>query len=214
MAVRDGRVDEALARHVKYFPELKRDPIANWSGAVDYAWLLQIAGDTQRADKILDQCMDLVRTRPRLGNHGFAIMDVHIYALQGRKAEALLALREAVDEGWRKSWPFFLKYDPVLESLHMSLSIERSSPNLRRIWQPNCNGCARCKLRASWSRFKGFTGLKKDGPTIEYTYDDWRQVGRWELPFVILIDDGERNFRYQFDDIRPDAREIELFIGK
>jgi hypothetical protein len=54
----------------------------------------------------------------------------------------------------------------------------------------------------------------KDGPTIEYTYDDWRQVGQWELPFVILIDDGERSFRYQFDDIRADAREIESFIGK
>jgi hypothetical protein len=118
MAVRDGRVEEALARQVKYFPELKRDPISNCGGAVDYAWLLQIAGDTQRADEILQQCMDLVRTRPRMGNRGFGIRDVQIYALQGRKAEALKALRQAVDEGWRGLWPFWLKYDPVLESLH------------------------------------------------------------------------------------------------
>ena len=62
--------------------------------------------------------MDLIRYQPRMGNWGVGIRDVKIYALQGRKAEALKALRQAVDEGWRGFWPFALKYDPVLESLH------------------------------------------------------------------------------------------------
>ncbi len=62
--------------------------------------------------------MASLRSLPRMGNNGFFISDVQIYALQGRKAEALKALREAVDEGWRKLWPFWLKYDPILESLH------------------------------------------------------------------------------------------------
>jgi hypothetical protein len=30
----------------------------------------------------------------------------------------LSALRQAIDEGWRDSWWYFLKYDPILESLH------------------------------------------------------------------------------------------------
>ena len=44
--------------------------------------------------------------------------DVQIYALQGEKQKALSALRQAIDEGWRDLWWYFLKYNPGLESLH------------------------------------------------------------------------------------------------
>jgi hypothetical protein len=30
----------------------------------------------------------------------------------------LSALQRAIDEGWRRFWWYFLKYDPTLESLH------------------------------------------------------------------------------------------------
>jgi hypothetical protein len=43
---------------------------------------------------------------------------VQIYALEGDKQKALAALRRAIDEGWRNSWWYYLKYDPILESLH------------------------------------------------------------------------------------------------
>jgi hypothetical protein len=43
---------------------------------------------------------------------------VQIYALQGDKQKALSALQQAIDEGWRSSWWYYLKYDPTLESLH------------------------------------------------------------------------------------------------
>jgi DNA invertase Pin-like site-specific DNA recombinase len=43
---------------------------------------------------------------------------VQIYALQGDKQRALSTLREAIDEGWRALWRYFLKHDSVLESLH------------------------------------------------------------------------------------------------
>ena len=42
----------------------------------------------------------------------------------------------------------------------------------------------------------------KDGPRIEFTYEDWRKVGAWQLPFVILIDDGDRQFRYAFEKVQ------------
>jgi hypothetical protein len=42
----------------------------------------------------------------------------------------------------------------------------------------------------------------KEGSRIEFTYDDWREVGSWQLPFVIHIDDGERQFRYTFERIQ------------
>ena len=43
---------------------------------------------------------------------------MQIYALQGDKQKALLALRQAIDEGWRTLWWYSLKQDPTLESLH------------------------------------------------------------------------------------------------
>ena len=43
---------------------------------------------------------------------------MQIYALQGDKQKALSALQRAINEGWRSSWWYFLKYDPILESLH------------------------------------------------------------------------------------------------
>ena len=48
---------------------------------------------------------------------GYWISDVQILALQGRKAEALAALRQAADEGWRTLWWYYLQYDPNLESI-------------------------------------------------------------------------------------------------
>jgi hypothetical protein len=48
----------------------------------------------------------------------YGIADVQIYALQGEKQKALSALRQAINEGWRDSWWYFLKHDPILESLH------------------------------------------------------------------------------------------------
>ena len=38
--------------------------------------------------------------------------------MQGDKQKALSALQRAIDEGWRDSWRYFLKYDPILELLH------------------------------------------------------------------------------------------------
>ena len=43
---------------------------------------------------------------------------MRIYALRGDKQKALAALRQAIDEGWRYFWWYYLKYDPILASLH------------------------------------------------------------------------------------------------
>jgi len=53
-----------------------------------------------------------------VGGSGYRIADVQIYTLQGDKQKALSALQQAIDEGWRGYWWYYLKYDPILESLH------------------------------------------------------------------------------------------------
>ena len=48
-------------------------------------------------------------TPPRAG---YWISDAAIYAIRGDTKAALAALREAIDQGWRASWWYFLKHDP------------------------------------------------------------------------------------------------------
>jgi TolB-like protein/tetratricopeptide (TPR) repeat protein len=99
------------------------DPVAdayNVSNLVRYAFILQNLSEGQRADDLLDAALIVVRTLPRLGLSGHGIRDVQILALQGRKFEALAALREAIDEGFRgtaasNAWP--LSIDPYLDSI-------------------------------------------------------------------------------------------------
>jgi hypothetical protein len=45
----------------------------------------------------------------------------------------------------------------------------------------------------------------KDGPRIDYQFSDWREVSGRQLPFTILIDDGERRFEYRFEEVRLEA---------
>ena len=75
-------------------------------------------GEQERADLLLDRSLQYIQTLPRLGLYGYRIADVQIYALQGEKQKALSALRQAIDEGWRFFWWYYLKYNPNLESLH------------------------------------------------------------------------------------------------
>ncbi len=54
---------------------------------------------------------------PRLGTWGYGIKDVEAYALQGDSVQALAALRQAIDAGWRKNWRYHLEINPNLDSI-------------------------------------------------------------------------------------------------
>ena len=122
--LRAGRYSEARGLYQKSFPELlnesdpKIDNEVRSTAAIDLALVLSKTGEQERADLLLDRSLQYIRTLPRLGWDGHWISDVQIYALQGEKQKALSALRQAIDEGWRGAWWYFLKHDPNLESLH------------------------------------------------------------------------------------------------
>lgn len=73
-----------------------------------------------RGKELLNAALPVAQLLPRFGMFGQGIRDVQIYALLGRKEDALEALRAAVDAGFRGSIPYdswLLEEDPYLVSL-------------------------------------------------------------------------------------------------
>ena len=117
-----GRHQVARDRYARAFRELVEPEIPevnayNYKPAVDLVPLLIKLGEQDRADDILQQSLDLIQSMPRLGVGGYWVTDVHIYALQGRPEQALDALQQAIDDGWRLLVWFYLEIDPNVDSL-------------------------------------------------------------------------------------------------
>jgi len=98
-------------------PQIDRFNVAD---IVRYAFVLQKLGEKQRAESLLATALPVVQSLPRVGIAGHGIRDVQILALQGRSFEALEAMREAIDTGFRgttltNGWP--LSLDPYLDSI-------------------------------------------------------------------------------------------------
>ena len=92
----------------------------NYPAAVDLAWLLSMEGEMQRADRLLDTSLAVLRQTPLDAFSSYRryrhIVEVRILALQGDGAGALAALRRAVDAGWRDLW-WQAENDPTLASI-------------------------------------------------------------------------------------------------
>jgi TolB-like protein/class 3 adenylate cyclase len=122
-AMEAGRYEDALALYTDHHTDLlgESEPeigLHNYRSAIDLALVLQRSGDRQRAERLLELTYAFIQQQPRLGWWGgYWVSDVQILALQGRKAEALAALQEAVDDGWRSLWWYYLRHDPTLESI-------------------------------------------------------------------------------------------------
>jgi Tfp pilus assembly protein PilF len=117
-----GKPNAARARYAKTFPELLAAPApkvhgANYGPAIDLSLVLQRTGEAVRAGELLARSQDYIRTVARLGLFGYGIADVQIYALQGQKSAALVALRQAERDGWRLGWRYFRDFDPNLASI-------------------------------------------------------------------------------------------------
>jgi TolB-like protein/tetratricopeptide (TPR) repeat protein len=118
-----GRYREARALYEPLFPELlsERDPkvdLRNYRVALDLALILSRTGERERAERLLERSVEPIQKRPRLGYYGSGIADVQLYALRGERQKALSALRQAIDEGWRREWWYWLQKKPDLEPLH------------------------------------------------------------------------------------------------
>jgi TolB-like protein/Flp pilus assembly protein TadD len=119
--LREGNYKSALDRYASGFPELFQSVpdinAVNYRPAIDIAGLLILTGEDDRAAEMLAACQRRIAETIRVGFHGFWVSDVQILALLGRTDEALAALRQAVDQGWRTDWRYFFYVDPNFDSI-------------------------------------------------------------------------------------------------
>jgi tetratricopeptide (TPR) repeat protein len=121
--IKAGRYPEARAVVETIAPELLNEDSPeiseqNYKVAIDLALILSKLGEGEKADWLLERSLQYIQRIPRLGNSGYGVADVQIHALRGDKQKALSALQQAIDEGWRVNWWYYLQYEPTLESLH------------------------------------------------------------------------------------------------
>jgi tetratricopeptide (TPR) repeat protein len=121
--LQEGKYDQARSLYVESTPALMNDddPVINkknYRNAIDLAYVLQLNDEKGRAERLLERSLAFIRSGiHRLDFDGYKINDVRIYALQGEKQQALNALRQAINEGWRDGWWYFLEIDPGLQSI-------------------------------------------------------------------------------------------------
>jgi TolB-like protein/Tfp pilus assembly protein PilF len=125
----DGKPDEALELYQEHYPELfdKSSPQINWlnyPAAVDIAHILLAMNERERANQILSDVEVFIKDLPRLSDFGYMITDVRIATLRDETDRALELLLQAVDEGWRFRWRYFLELDSILEPLRSLTKFE------------------------------------------------------------------------------------------
>ncbi len=125
----EGRPNDALELYRAVFPELFGEASINIhrmnaAAAVDVADILLAMNQPDRAYQLLSEVDALLKDVPRLGEFGHMITDVRIATLRGDTNLALEMLQQAVEEGWRFRWRYFMEVNNVLEPLRSSRKFE------------------------------------------------------------------------------------------
>jgi len=121
---KQGNLTQALKRYDEKYPDLLTDVTSltddYYMCAIDVAMLLQALGELEKAHRLFDlslQYMDRsLKYMDRLPPdeiREYGVLKARIYALRGDREEALAALQEAIDAGWRFQWWFYLEQDPA-----------------------------------------------------------------------------------------------------
>jgi len=116
-----GDTDSALQRYEAIYPELfGAEPAidhVNYRAAIDVSLVLNAVGREDEAGELLTRSLSIIEGRPRMGNWGYELADVEIFALQGKTDEALAAFRQGVDDGLRITWRWLTVENPNMDSI-------------------------------------------------------------------------------------------------
>jgi len=94
----------------------------NVDAAINLGLIMTHLERPARAQLLLERSLDYADSTSMPRSHWYTIAygipwQVQIYALQGQTERALNELRQAVDNGWRGLWWYWLEHDPKLESI-------------------------------------------------------------------------------------------------
>ncbi len=131
-----GRFEVARARYARAYreltePEVPDVNVSNYAVAVDLALVLQLTGETDRADDLLDGGLEVMESLSRFGVNGFWLNDVRALTLKQQPELALERLREAVDDGWRFQVWYHMDLDPNLDSIRSTEEFIELNARLR-----------------------------------------------------------------------------------
>jgi TolB-like protein/Flp pilus assembly protein TadD len=120
--LREGRTEEALAVFQTGFPGLldEEDPVVsrrNIGMAPHVIRVLQIRGETERAERLLRQAKDFYVANRDSGVYMGLLIDVRLHALAGEADKALAAMRAHIDAGWRFLALNLLDRTPSLDAI-------------------------------------------------------------------------------------------------
>jgi tetratricopeptide (TPR) repeat protein len=120
----------------RVFPALLTDDDPSINGdnlepAIDLAAVLMRTGEQARADLLLRNGEAFLNSMAEIQRrHQFRTAPMEIYALQGRTADALAALRVVIDSSWRDGW-WRLERKPHFESLRANPRFQAMVAELR-----------------------------------------------------------------------------------
>jgi len=94
--------------------------------------LLQALGEPEKANRLFDLSLQYMNSGlqymdslPKDEIREFGVLKARIHALRGNRQEALAALEEAMDAGWRFQWWFYLEQDPAFDSIREDSRFQR-----------------------------------------------------------------------------------------
>ncbi len=131
-----GRSEVARARYARAYreltePEIPDVNVTNYPVAVDLALVLQLTGETDRAEDLLDGSLEVMESLSRLGVNGYWLNDVRALTLKQQPELALERLREAIDDGWRFQVWYHMDLDPNLDSIRSTEEFIELNARLR-----------------------------------------------------------------------------------
>ena len=139
----------AKARYANAYPEYWGEdprPLNMWSveAGIEMVRLLRASGETDEANELLGDVITALEVEPVVGPSGSGFLLPAAYALADRRADALSALRAAVNAGYRVGWRYYFDYhwsfeslrdDPEFEAMRIELDadMQKQLDNVRRM---------------------------------------------------------------------------------